>query len=142
LRVEEPVWSQILIRPRILLADDHPQLLAAATALLAPHFDIVGTATDGEKLVAETLRLRPDVIVTDITMPTLSGIDAIRQLRESNRLPKVVILTIHLENEFLNACLAEGASGYVTKSRMKGHLIPAIQAALDGKPYISPMVST
>lgn len=130
-----------LTRARIVLADDHPQLLEAANALLGPYFDIVGVATDGAMLVTETLRLRPDVIVTDITMPVLSGIDAIQQLRESNFLPKVVILTVHSENEFLNTCMAEGATGYVIKSRMKGHLVAAIQAALAGKPYVSPIIS-
>ncbi len=130
-----------MTRARILLADDHPQLLETATAILEPHFDVVGVAKDGEMLVAETLRLRPDVIVTDITMPGMSGIDAIQQLRELTFLPKVVILTIHSENEFVNTCMAEGASGYVIKSRMKGHLVLAIRAALAGKPYISPIVS-
>lgn len=130
-----------MTRARIVLADDHPQLLEAANALLGPYFDIVGVATDGAMLVTETLRLRPDVIVTDITMPVLSGIDAIQQLRESNFLPKVVILTVHSENEFLNTCMAEGATGYVIKSRMKGHLVAAIQAALAGKPYVSPIIS-
>jgi DNA-binding NarL/FixJ family response regulator len=130
-----------LIRARVVLADDHPQLLDAATTLLQPHFDIVGVVTDGAMLVRETLRLRPDVIVTDITMPVLSGIDAIQQLKESNFLPKIVILTVHSENEFLNTCMAEGATGYVIKSRMRGHLVPAIQAALAGKPYVSPIVS-
>jgi DNA-binding NarL/FixJ family response regulator len=130
-----------LIRARIVLADDHPQLLEAATAILEPHFDIVSVVSDGKMLVSETLRLRPDVIVTDITMPVMSGIDAIQQLRDANCLPKVVILTVHSENEFLNTCMAEGASGYVIKSRMKGHLVPAIRAALAGRPYISPIVS-
>jgi DNA-binding NarL/FixJ family response regulator len=127
-----------LTRARIMLADDHPQLLEAATALLKPHFDIVGTVTDGAMLVTEALRLRPDVIVTDITMPALSGIDAIQRLRVSNYAPKIVILTIHSEKEFLSACVTEGALGYVVKSRMKAHLVPAIRSALIGEQYISP----
>ncbi len=93
---------------------------------------------DGGSLVQEALRLRPDVIVTDITMPGLNGIDAIRQLRESGFVPKIVILTIHAEKEFLTACMSEGALGYVVKSRMKAHLVPAIRAALIGEQYISP----
>jgi hypothetical protein len=72
-----------LVRPRVLLADDHPALLEAITALLKARFDAVGTATDGASLVSEALRLCPDVIVTDITMPILSGIDAAHWLRES-----------------------------------------------------------
>jgi len=131
-----------LIRPRILLADDHPALLAATTALLEPQFDIVGTATDGATLVLEGLRLCPDVIVADITMPVLSGIDAAHRLRESAMPAKIVFLTIHSEEQFMKACMAEGALGYVLKSHMKAHLIPAIRAVLDGRTYISPFVLT
>lgn len=128
------------MKPTILLADDHPPLLEAATALLRPHFDLVGTATDGAMLVSEALRLRPDVIVTDITMPFLNGIEVVSQLRASNFFPRFVFLTIHADEEFLNACLAEGALGYVLKSHMKSHLVAAIQAALKGESYISPFV--
>jgi DNA-binding NarL/FixJ family response regulator len=127
-----------LLRPRVLLADDHSQLLEAASALLRPHFEVVGTASDGASLVTEALRLKPDVIVADITMPVLSGIDAVHQLHESGSCAKLVFLTIHSEEEFVKACLAAGALGYVLKSRMKVHLVPAIQAALAGATYISP----
>ena len=129
------------MRPRIFLADDHPAVLKATTALLAPQFDIVGNATDGAALVSEALRLRPDVIVVDITMPVLSGIDAARRLHESASSAKVVFLTVHSEQQFMEACMAEGALGYVLKAHMKAHLIPAIQAALDGRSYICPFVA-
>jgi DNA-binding NarL/FixJ family response regulator len=130
------------MKPRVLLADDHPPLLEAASTLLKPHFDLVGIVTDGGKLVSESLRLRPDVIVTDITMPVMTGIDAVIQLRKSWSSAKIVFLTVHSEEEFLKACMAEGASGYVLKSRMKTHLIPAIDAALEGRTYISPFAPT
>jgi DNA-binding NarL/FixJ family response regulator len=130
------------MKPRILLADDHPPLLEAASTLLKPYFDLVGVVTDGAMLVSEALRLRPDVIVTDITMPVVTGIDAVVQLHKSWSSAKVVFLTIHSEEEFLKACMAEGASGYVLKSRMKTHLVPAIEAALEGQTYISPFVPT
>ena len=123
---------------RVLLADDHPPLLEAVAAILKPRFDVVGVATDGETLVSEVLRLHPDVIVSDITMPVLSGIDAARRLRELNVSVPFVFLTVHSEEEFLKACLDEGALGYVVKSRMKAHLVPAIEAALTGQSYISP----
>jgi DNA-binding NarL/FixJ family response regulator len=128
------------MKPRVLLADDHPPLLEAATTLLKPHFDLVGIVTDGGMLVSEALRLRPDVIVTDITMPVLTGIDAVIQLHRTWASAKVVFLTVHSEEEFLKVCMAEGASGYVLKSRMKTHLVPAIDAALEGRTYISPLV--
>jgi DNA-binding NarL/FixJ family response regulator len=129
-----------LIRPRVLLADDYPAIREATAALLKPQFDVVGTATDGATLVSEALRLLPDVIVTDITMPVLSGIDAAHQLRESAPSAKIVFLTIHPEEQFMKACIAEGALGYVLKSHMRAHLIPAIQEALVGRTYICPFV--
>lgn len=131
-----------MIRPRVLLADNHPALLKATTALLKAQFDVVGNVTDGETLVSEALRLCPDVIVADITLPGLSGIDAVHELRESALAAKIVFLTIHSEPPFIEACMAEGALGYVLKSHMKSHLIPAIQAALVGRSYICPSVST
>jgi DNA-binding NarL/FixJ family response regulator len=129
------------MKTTVLLADDHPSLLEAATAILRPHFDIVGTAIDGAMLVSEALRLRPDVIVTDITMPVLNGIEAVSQLRDSNFSTPVVFLTIHANEEFLKACQAEGALGYVLKSHMKSHLVAAIQSALKGESYVSPFVT-
>jgi DNA-binding NarL/FixJ family response regulator len=131
-----------LIRPRVLLADDHPALLEATTALLKAQFDVVGTATDGATLVSEALRLCPDVIVADITMPVLSGIEAAHRLRESALSAKIVFLTVHSEEPFMKACIAEGALGYVLKSHMKAHLIRAIKAALVGQLYICPFMPT
>jgi DNA-binding NarL/FixJ family response regulator len=129
-------------RPRIFLADDHPAVLKAINALLKAEFDIVGNAMDGATLVSEVLRLSPDVVVVDITMPVVSGIDAASQLQQSASSAKIVFLTVHSEQQFVEACIAQGALGYVLKSHMKAHLIPAIQAALDGRSYICPFVST
>jgi DNA-binding NarL/FixJ family response regulator len=131
-----------LLRPRVLLADDHAEFLKVEIALLRPHFELVGTASDGVSLVSEAQRLNPDVIVVDITMPGMNGIDAVHKLVESGSLAKFVFLTINTGEEFINACLKEGARGYVWKSRMKAHLIPAIYAVLEDRPYISPLGST
>jgi DNA-binding NarL/FixJ family response regulator len=131
-----------LSRPRILLADDHPAVLKATNGLLKPQFDVVGTVVDGAMLVSEALRPFPDVIVADITLPVLSGIDAARQLRDSAPSAKIVFLTVHSEQQFVDACMAEGALGYVLKSHMKAHLIPAIQAALLGQSYVGPFAPT
>lgn len=128
-------------QPRVLLADDYPALLQTTTSLLKSEFDVVGTATDGASLVSEALRLRPDIIVTDITMPVMSGIEAVHLLRESAPSAKIVFLTIHSEAEFVKACLDEGALGYVIKSQMRAHLIPAIRAAVVGQTYIDPFLS-
>ncbi len=130
-----------MIRPRLLLADDHPAVLKATNALLKAQFDIVGNATDGATLVSEALRLCPDVVVADITLPILSGIDAAHRLHESAPSVKIVFLTVHSEQQFVEACMAEGALGYVLKSHMKAHLIPAILAALVGHSYICPFIS-
>jgi DNA-binding NarL/FixJ family response regulator len=80
--------------------------------------------------------------VADITLPILSGVDAVHQLRESALSARIVFLTVYSEQQFIEACIAEGALGYVLKSHMKAHLIPAIQAAIAGQSYICPSVST
>ena len=131
-----------MIRPRILLADDHQEFLDAEIAFLRPHFEVVGTASDGASLITEAERLSPDVIVVDITMPVMNGIDAVHKLVESGSSAKFVFLTINTGEEFVKACLKEGARGFVWKSRMKAHLIPAIHAVLEDRPYISPLVSS
>jgi DNA-binding NarL/FixJ family response regulator len=130
-----------LIRPRVLLADDHFEFLEAESALLRPCFEIVGTANNGASLVSEVQRLKPDVVVVDIEMPGMTGIQAVHKLIHSGSTAKFVFLTIHSDEDFVKACLEEGAQGYVWKSKMKAHLIPAIFAALDGLPYISPLTS-
>ncbi len=128
----------LLQRPRVLLADDHQLVLQRVTSLLETVFTVVGAAHDGQEMVTQALRLRPDVIVADISMPGLSGIEAAHQLRQQGSTAKLVFLTIHLEDEFLDACLAEGALGYVVKAHLKTDLIPAINAALSGRSFISP----
>jgi DNA-binding NarL/FixJ family response regulator len=135
-------WETTLNRPRLLLADDHLAMLAAETALLSLYFDVVGTAADGAALVSEARRLQPDVIVTDISMPTLNGIDAVRKLRESGSTAIFVFLTVHREREFVDSCMEVGALGYVRKYSMKHQLVPAIEAVLAGKSYVSQFDST
>jgi DNA-binding NarL/FixJ family response regulator len=127
-------------RPRILIADDHSVVLGRVWALLKSSFEVVGTATNGRDLLAEAERLQPDVIVLDITMPILTGIDAAHELREAGSTVKLVFLTVHEEGAFVRACFAEGGLGYVKKSRLATDLIPAINEALSGRCFISPSV--
>jgi DNA-binding NarL/FixJ family response regulator len=127
--------------PSVLLADDNRLLVKQVAEHLASSFDVVGTAHDGRDLVVKALRLTPDVVVVDITMPILTGIEAVRQLRNAGLDTKFVFLTIHSESEFLEACLAEGAVGYVLKTQMKDDLVPAINAAVAGKQFVSSGVS-
>jgi DNA-binding NarL/FixJ family response regulator len=131
-----------LIRPRIFLADDHDEFLEAEIALLLPHFEIAGVARDGASLVSEVQRLKPDVAVVDITMPLMNGIDAVHKLIESGSTAKFVFLTINSGEEFVKACQEVGARGYVWKSRMKTHLIPAIRSVLENRTYVSPLNSS
>jgi DNA-binding NarL/FixJ family response regulator len=128
-----------MIRPRLFLADDREDFLNAEIALLGPYFEILGTAGDGRSLISHVQRLSPDVVVVDITMPVMNGIDAVDKLTRSGSTVKFVFLTIQSDEEFVKACLGKGARGYVWKSVMKYHLIPAIHSVLGGVPYVSPL---
>jgi DNA-binding NarL/FixJ family response regulator len=130
-----------LERPRILLADDHHPLLNRVITLLKSEFEVVGSVSDGRALVREALRLQPDVIVLDITMPILTGIEAARELHEAGSKAKLVFLTVHQSLSFVRECFAEGGLGYVTKSRLVTDLVPAITEALSNRRFVSPSVS-
>jgi DNA-binding NarL/FixJ family response regulator len=127
-------------RPRVLLADDHPAIIQRASHLLRASFDVVAITRNGADLINEAMRLNPDVIVADITMPIVNGIQAAHELREAGSSAKFVFLTVHQQTEFLEASRSEGALGYVVKSRMHTDLIPAIEQALAGAQFISPVV--
>lgn len=129
------------IQPRILLADDHGPVIERVMALLRSGFVVVGSVNNGRDLVSEAARLQPDVIVLDISMPGLTGIEAAQELREARSTAKLIFLTVHERVEFVRVCLAEGALGYVVKSRLSVDLLPAIHAALAGRRFISPPVS-
>ena len=129
-----------MARPTILVADDHILVLKRVLSLLEGSFDVVGVANNGCDLIAEAQRFHPDVIVLDITMPGLNGIEAAHALHDAGSTAKLVFLTIHDQPAFLEACFAEGGLGYVTKSRMGKDLIPAINEALADHRFISPTV--
>jgi DNA-binding NarL/FixJ family response regulator len=127
-----------LERPRIIVADDHDVMLDTVSALLQPDFDVVSNVNNGRDLIREAHRLQPDVIVLDITMPVLNGIEAAHKMREAGLTARLVFLTVHEQSSFVNACFDEGALGYVTKSRLRTDLIPAIRDAISGHHFISP----
>ena len=127
---------------RILLADDHETILQRVCGLLGEDFEIVGTANNGRDAVVATLRLNPDVQVIDISMPVLNGLQAVRQLQSAKQDTKVVILTVHTDQDFVTAALSAGASGYVTKADVATDLVPAIHEALAGRIYISNSIVT
>ncbi len=128
-------------RPRVLLADDHLLVAEALKSLLAPDFDLVGVVEDGRTLVEAAGTLRPDVIVADITMPHLNGIDALLQLRQRGDRVPVVFLTMHRDASFARRALEAGASGFVLKHSAPAELVLAIRAALDGKTYLTPQIA-
>jgi DNA-binding NarL/FixJ family response regulator len=129
-------------KPRVLLADDHCVVTAGLHGLLLPHFDVVGVVSDGQELLRAAATLDPDVIVLDISMPALNGIDATRQLRASKSRAKVVILTMHTDVTYAARALEAGASGFVLKHSAPSELVLAIQEALKGGTYITPRIAT
>ena len=107
---------------------------------LLGQYQIVGTADNGRDLVSKALQLKPDLIVLDISMPILNGIDAAHELHEAGSNARLVFLTVHDQPAFLEACFAEGALGYVTKSHLGTDLLPAVNDALCGRRFISPCI--
>jgi len=124
--------------PRIVLADDQIELLQTVALLLVEDFDVVGAIDNGTAAVELSARLCPDVVVMDICMPTMSGIDAALRLREIGCAARIVFLTVHNDPDFVEAAFSAGASGYVLKQFLATDLIPAIWAALEGHAYVSP----
>jgi len=122
---------------RVLLADDHAATLEPVRFELDEGFDIVGTAANGRDAVEAVLRLRPDVLVTDISMPILDRLQAASRLRAANSPTRLVFLTIHRDQDYVAAALSAGAYGYVTMPHMSTDLIPAIRAALAGHVFVS-----
>jgi DNA-binding NarL/FixJ family response regulator len=127
---------------RILLADDHEEVRLAIANLLEDEFDIIGMAENGQRAVELVPVLCPDVLVLDVCMPVLNGIEAAAQLRKSRSAPKVVFLTVNADPDFVNAALSTGAFGYVLKCSAGVDLVPAIHQAVEGKRFVSPSIST
>jgi DNA-binding NarL/FixJ family response regulator len=122
----------------VLLADDHPGFPEMIEGLIGPTFQVVGEVSDGQSLVEEATRLNPDVIISDISMPILNGIEAAQQLKRLGAPAKIIFLTVHSSLDFVGACVAAGASGYVEKTRFAIDLPAAISEVLAGHTFISP----
>ena len=122
---------------RVLLADGHPQLLEAIRGFLEPHLNVVQCVDNGESLFEAAMMLQPDVIVTDISMPKLSGIEAAKRLRESGCPSKVVFLAAYGDPDVVRAALKTGALAYVLKISIDTDLLLAIQEAIEGRVFIS-----
>jgi len=128
-------------RPRLLLADDHAIVIDGLRRLLEPEFDLIGTVGDGEALLKAAEKLRPDVIVTDVSMPVLDGIEAARRLRKSGSCAKLIFLTMYTDVQVATEALHAGASGYVLKHSATDVLSHAIWEALKGRLFISPRIA-
>ena len=124
-------------RSRVLLADDHVLILEGLQKILEPYHEVVGAVSDGRSLVDTALRLKPDLIVLDVTMPLLSGIDAARQIRKSLPRLKLLFLTVHTNPAYLREALNAGATGYTLKSSTREEILGAVTKALAGQRYIS-----
>jgi DNA-binding NarL/FixJ family response regulator len=125
-------------RARVLLADDNPTIADYVVELLDSEYDVIGAVSDGERVCAETEKSRPDVLLLDISMGEVSGLELAALLREQNFTGVIVFLTVHEDQDFLRAALCAGGSAYVIKSRLDLDLVPAIRAALSGRLFVSP----
>ena len=126
-------------RTTIILADDNSAVLAHVSKMLEREKDykVVAAVSDGAAIVRECLHLRPDVMILDISMGELSGIDVARQLRDAGCHARIIFLTVHEDADYMNAALGAGGSAYVVKSRLSLDLIPAIHAVLSHKLFVS-----
>ena len=129
------------MRPRLLLADDHTLLLEGIRLLLEPEFELVGSVEDGQALLAAAKTLKPDVILLDISMPVLNGIDAARRLRKILPSARLIFLTMHADADYVAEAFRAGAMGYLLKRAAASELLTAIREVLKGNHYVSPLVT-
>jgi DNA-binding NarL/FixJ family response regulator len=124
-------------RPRIFLADDHAEFLALVVRLIEAEFEIVQTFPDGQAIVDAVDSLEDDLLVMDISMPKLNGLEAAQQLKAAGCKAKIVFLTVHKDRDYVRCALAAGALGYVVKDRMASDLVPALREALADHCFVS-----
>ena len=128
-------------RARLLLADDHMLLLDGYRKLLQPEFELVGAVENGRELLDIAPKLKPDVILMDISMPLLNGIDATRRLRKLVPKSKILIVTMHADADYVAEAFRAGASGYLLKRSAASELVSAIHEVLEGKRYLTPLIT-
>jgi len=128
-------------KPRVLLADDHKIVIEGLKNLLRDEFEIVGSVEDGRALVKQASTLHPEVIVADISMPQLNGIEAARQIKKIDNNIRIVFLTMHPDATYAANAFEAGASGFVLKHSASSELIKAIHDAIKGRTYVSPLVA-
>ena len=126
---------------RLLVAEDHAAMRATIVGTLEAEYQVVCAVGDGQEMLDAESEWEPDVIVLDISMPTLNGIEAAHRLKQRGSKAKIIFLTVHDEPEFLQVALNTGADGYVIKSRMASDLRPAVREAMNGRRFISPSLT-
>jgi DNA-binding NarL/FixJ family response regulator len=126
------------MRARLLLADDHSITLSGIRSVIGREHDLIGSVGDGRALVKEALRLRPDLIVLDIGMPLLNGIEAARQIRKAWPEAKLLFVSMHSNAMYVREAMSTGASGYLLKTSAAEELLPAIRTILGGQVYVTP----
>jgi len=124
--------------PRALLADDHPEVLKQVANAISGEFEVVGAVAGGLDLIAAAARLDPDVVVLDITMPGLDGIEAALQLQRVACRAKLVFLSVHEDWDYVRAAFDAGGSAYVAKAKLASYLVTAMHEALAGRRFVSP----
>jgi DNA-binding NarL/FixJ family response regulator len=129
------------VTPRTLLADDHVMVAEGLNRLLGEHCDMVGTVQDGASLVEAAVELQPDLIIADLSMPGLTGLDAITKLRDRGVTAKIIILTMYADPRIAQEAIALGAAGFVSKHAAGQELLTAIQEVLTGGTYLSPQLA-
>ncbi len=128
-------------RPRVVLADDHQMLREAFASLLESTCHIVGAVSDGRALLTAAAELRPDVVLLDVAMPSLNGLDAARRLRQTMPEVKIIFLTVNEDPDLAAEAIREGASGYLLKNSAASELQRAIDDAMEGRTYITPLIA-
>jgi DNA-binding NarL/FixJ family response regulator len=129
------------VKIRVLVADDHTLLLDGIRLILEPEFDLVGSVEDGQALLTAAQQLKPDVILLDISMPKLNGIDAARQLRKLLPSAKIIFVTMHSDADYVSEAFRAGACGYILKRSAATELLTSIREVLKGHHYVSPLVT-
>jgi len=127
-------------RPTVLLADDHAIVVEGLRRVLEPDFDVIGTVADGLELLKAAERLRPDIIVVDVSMPLLNGIEATRQIRATNQQTKIVFLSMHPDVVYVSEAFRAGGSAYVLKSSAGIEIVLAIREALQERTFVTPSI--
>lgn len=130
-----------MTRTKVLLADDHTIVAEGLASLLEPEYELVGRVQNGRDLLSAVSELSPDVIVTDISMPLLNGIEALRQLKKMNSDVRVIFLTVHADVTYVTEALRAGALGYVLKQSAAEELRSAIRAVHEGRTYVTPLIA-